>query len=121
MVVKWKEKSISSKIFFELTVVPIGMEFTPPLPSARWVARQVIQTRYTLQIVKCGDVSCCQPFSTNWMSLVPTRFLPFPAVHKYGPRGLECVEPQEYFNDTSKKLKFAPLTQRLLAKVIITI
>ena len=50
------------------------------------------------------------------MSFFPERFVPFPACHKYEESGLEAVEPKDYFQN-QKSYKFAPLHQRLLAKV----
>ena len=94
----------------------MGKEFTPPEVSPSWAARHVQQSRYALQIVKCHDRNCCEPFKTNWMSFFPERFVPFPACHKYEESGLEAVEPKDYFQN-QKSYKFAPLHQRLLAKV----
>ena len=73
------------------------------------------QTRYTIQVVKCLDEDCCVPFQTNWLSVFPDRFPPYPAVHKYGIAGVEAVEPQEYFRNP--KLAFSSLSQRALTKV----
>ena len=50
------------------------------------------------------------------MSFFPERFVLFPACHKYEESGLEAVEPKDYFQN-QKGYKFAPLHQRLLAKV----
>ena len=41
-----------------------------------WVSKHCLQTRYMVMIVKCHDQKCCKPFVTNWMNIVPTRFLP---------------------------------------------
>ena len=100
----------------DCTALPVGKEFTPPEVPPCWTARHVQQSRYVLQIVKCQDGNCYQPFKTNWMSFFPERFVPFPACHKYEESGLEAVEPKDYFQN-QKSYKFAPLHQRLLAKV----
>ena len=50
------------------------------------------------------------------MSFFPEIFVPFPACHKYEESDLEAVEPKDYFQN-KKIYKFAPLNQRLLAKV----
>ena len=99
----------------ECKAVPLNKEFVPPQPSAMWVSKHVRQTRYSLQIVKCLNKECCTPFATNWLSVFPGRFPPFPAVHRYGVTGVEAVEPLEYFRDG--KLEFSSLQQRLLVKV----
>ena len=65
-------------------------------------------------VVKCLDINCCQPFTTNWMTIFPQRFLPRPAVYKFGSKGLLPVEPSEYF-DKPKDCKFASLRDRLVA------
>ena len=80
-----------------------------------WVSKHVRQTRNSLQIVKCLNKECCTPFATNWLSVLPERFPPFPAVHKYSVAGVEAVEPLEYFRDG--KLEFSSLKQRLFVKV----
>ena len=100
----------------DCTALPMGKEFTPPEVSPSWAARHVQQSRYALQIVKCQNRNCCEPFKTNWISFFPERFVPFPACHKYEESGLEAVEPKDYFQN-QKSYKFAPLHQRLLAKV----
>ena len=98
----------------DCTALPVGKGFTTPEVSLSWAARHVQQSRYALQIVKCQD--SCQPFKTNWISLFPERFLPFPGCHKNEKFGLETVEPKDYFQN-QKSYKFALLYQRLFAKV----
>ena len=100
----------------DCTALPVGKQFTPPVVSPSWAARHVQQSRYALQIVKCQDRNCCEPFKTNWMSFFPERFVPFPACHKYEELGLEAVEAKDYFQN-QKSYKFASLQQRLSAKV----
>ena len=98
----------------DCTALPVGKGFTTPEVSLSWAARHVQQSRYALQIVKCQD--SCQTFKTNWISLFPERFLPFPGCHKNEKFGLETVEPKDYFQN-QKSYKFALLYQRLFAKV----
>ena len=45
--------------------LPQGQEYVPSTPDAQWVANHVRQTRYNLQIVKCRNTACCEPFQTN--------------------------------------------------------
>ena len=77
--------------------VRLDQEFIPAEESALWISRHVQQSWYAIQVVKCFDDECCQPFETNWLSVFPGRFVPFPVVHKYGMKGIEAVEPAEYF------------------------
>ena len=94
----------------------MGKEFTLPEVSLSWAARHVQQSGYAVEIVKCQDRNCCEPFKINWMSFFPERFVPFPACHKYDESGLKAVEPKDYFQN-KKSYKFVPLHQRLLVKV----
>jgi len=94
-----------------------GHALEPEEVDQEWVARHVQQLRYSLQIVKCGKANCCKPFATDWMRVFPQRFLPPPAVYKFGPRGLQPVEPEEYIKDPNKKYKFASLKERLLLQL----
>ena len=84
--------------------------------SLSWAARHVQQSGYAIEIVKCQDRNCCEPFKTSWMSFFPERFVPFPACHKYDKSGLKAVEPKDYFQN-KRSYKFTPLHQRLLVKV----
>ena len=68
-------------------------------------------------IVKCLDTRCCEPFITNWMTIFPKRFLPLPAVYKFGSNGLLPVEPSEYAKKPND-YKFATLKERLVAGLI---
>jgi hypothetical protein len=55
-----------------------------PLPDPKiemepkWYAEHVRESRYLLQIVKCGNSSCCSNWRSLWNQLVPGRFLPGP-------------------------------------------
>ena len=99
----------------DCAAVPIGKEFVPDDPNPSWVANHVQQARYSLQIVKCTNPSCCESFATNWLDVFPERFLPPPAVYEYTAKGIRAVEPSEYFKDP-KKFTFADLEKRLVVK-----
>ena len=43
-----------------------------------WIANHCRVSQYLLQIVKCNDKECCQPWRTSWFSFFPDRFLPAP-------------------------------------------
>ena len=99
------------------TVYETGSELIPEVPNETWISQHVRQHRYGLQIVKCLNGDCCAKFETNWMTIFPDRFMPFPSVYKYGPSGVEIVEPSVYFQN-KKSFKFATLSERLLAKLV---
>ena len=45
--------------------LPQGQEFAQPTPDAKRVADHARQTKYTLQIVKCQNEACCEPFQPD--------------------------------------------------------
>ena len=77
--------------------------------------RHVQQARYSLQVVKCLDPDCCEPFVSDWLTVFPKRFIPSPVVYQYSKYGMTAVEPTECFANLSK-YEFAPLTRRVLLK-----
>ena len=94
-----------------------GSEYIPDEPTADFLSKHVRQTKYSLQIVKCLDINCCKPFETNWKEIFPQRFMPPPAIYKFGLNGKEIVEPSEYFrnvNNNNYNYKFATLNERLI-------
>ena len=40
-----------------------------------------------LQIVKCTDEKCCDPFQKNWFNVFPGRFLPTPVQFRHSTGG----------------------------------
>ena len=99
------------------TVYENGSELIPEVPNETWVSQHVRQHRYGLQIVKCLIGDCCGKFETNWMTIFPNRFMPFPSVYKYGTSGVEIVEPSVYFQN-KRSFTFATLSERLIAKLV---
>lgn len=95
--------------------VAIGQAFEPPTPDAQWVSRHVQQSRYALQVVKCVDANCCAPFQTNWLAVLPSRFIPPPMVFRFSRAGMVSVEPSEVFK-TPKHFQFAPLLKRIILR-----
>ena len=92
-----------------------GSEFKPDEPDQTWLAKHVQQARYSLQVIKCQDPFCCEPFVTNWPKMFPKRFLPCPSVYEFGPTGIRAVEPSLYLEKLDK-FKFASLRDRVMAK-----
>ena len=43
-----------------------------------WISKHVRQSQYCLEIIKCGDLVCCEPFRSSLLSVVENRFLPPP-------------------------------------------
>ena len=78
------------------------------VPDHLWLSQHVIQSRYSLQIIKCLNPTCCKPFTTNWLTIFPRRFLPAPAVYKFGSKGLFPIEPSDYAKKPTD-YKFATL------------
>ena len=97
--------------------VPLGKSYVPPDPDQEWVSRHVQQARYSLQIVKCFDPKCCQPFASDWPTIFSGRFIPAPVVYQCGNCGIEAIEPIVYFSNP-KKYEFASLSRCLLLKKI---
>ena len=49
-----------------------------PKKSQEWKSIHVCESQYFLQIVKCKDRNCFQPFHSSYLKIVNDRFLPFP-------------------------------------------
>ena len=86
------------------------------------ISKHVIQSRYSLQIVKCLNLDCCGSFQTNWLSIIPKRFIPMPAIYEFGEKGMQIVEPSIYFKEQLKfakqtKFRFASIQERLIANL----
>ena len=94
---------------------PLDQLFILPITDAKWVAEHVHQTRHTLQIVKCQNETCCEPFVTDWFIVFPDRFVPFPAIYNYESNGPVAVKPSEYIKNQTK-FEFFRLNKRLLLK-----
>ena len=77
------EKTVIDGYPVDCRAVPVGNSHEPTEPDPVWVAKHCQQSRYCLQIVKCQDESCCLPFETSWLSIIPDRFIPFPAIYEY--------------------------------------
>ena len=48
----------------------MGQEYIPLAPDPKWVGDHVQQS---LQIVKCNDRNCWEPFVTDWLTVFPDR------------------------------------------------
>ncbi|CAF1291047.1 unnamed protein product [Rotaria sordida] len=57
-----------------------------------WCAIHVLQTQYTLQIIRCNSVECCGPWRSNYVEIFPHRFLPSPVPFERTPYGVRMAE-----------------------------
>ncbi|CAF1273702.1 unnamed protein product [Adineta steineri] len=57
-----------------------------------WCATHVLQTQYTIQIIRCNDASCCTPWRSNYIQVFPHRFLPAPAPFNRSSAGVKMAE-----------------------------
>ncbi len=73
-----------------------------------WCATHVLQTQYTIQIVRCNSISCCGPWRSNYIQVFPHRFLPAPVAFERTPRGIAMAE-----RDYQKGVFYGSLIQRI--------
>ncbi|CAF1564363.1 unnamed protein product, partial [Adineta steineri] len=57
-----------------------------------WCATHVLQTQYTIQIIRCNNPSCCTPWRSNYIQVFPHRFLPPPVPFNRSSRGVKMVK-----------------------------
>jgi len=57
-----------------------------------WCATHVLQTQYTIQIIRCNNSSCCTPWRSNYIQVFPHRFLPPPVPFNRSSRGVKMAE-----------------------------
>ena len=95
--------------------VPFGNEHVPEDPDPKWVSRHIQQAQYSLQVVKCLDPDCWEPFVSDWLTVFPKRFIPPLAIYQYNKYCTTAIEPTECFTNPSKD-EFSPLVCCLLLK-----
>ena len=59
-----------------------------------WCATHVLQTQYTIQIIRCSNPSCCTPWRSNYIQVFPHRFLPPPVPFNRSSRGVKMAETE---------------------------
>ncbi|CAF0966037.1 unnamed protein product [Didymodactylos carnosus] len=57
-----------------------------------WCATHVLQTQYTIQIIRCNNPICCGVWRSNYIQVFPHRFLPPPVPFERTPRGIQMAE-----------------------------
>ena len=110
------EKTVINGYLVHRRAVPFGKAYKPPNPDPVWVEKHCQQSRCCLQIVKCQDKSCCSPFETNWLKIIPQSFISFPVIYEYCENGYKAMKPSRDFKNLFNHSTFAPLTQCLLLK-----
>ncbi|CAF3698963.1 unnamed protein product [Rotaria sordida] len=73
-----------------------------------WCATHVLQTQYTLQIIRCNSVECCGTWRSNYIEIFPHRFLPSPVPFERTPCGIRMAE-----RDYQKGQFYGSLFQRI--------
>jgi hypothetical protein len=68
----------------------------------------VLQTQYTLQIVRCNSIECCGAWRSNYIEVFPHRFLPSPVPFERTPYGVRMAE-----KDYQKGQFYGSLFQRI--------
>ena len=98
----------------ETKALLVGLEYELEAVDAEWARRHVQQSRYSIQIIKCTDSSCCTKFQTNWMQVFPQRFIPFPAVYSYAVSGMKALDPDTVASNPKAHDMPLPLLQNIL-------
>ena len=73
-----------------------------------WCAMHVLQTQYTLQILRCNSVECCGPWRSNYIRVFPHRFLPAPVPFERTPYGIRMAD-----RDNHRTQFYGSLFQRI--------
>ncbi|CAF1081493.1 unnamed protein product [Rotaria sordida] len=73
-----------------------------------WCAIHVLQTQYTLQIIRCNSIECCGPWRLNYTQVFPHRFLPSPVPFERTIYGIRMAE-----KDYQKGQFYGSLFQRI--------
>jgi hypothetical protein len=68
----------------------------------------VLQTQYTLQILRCNSIECCGPWRSNYIRVFPHRFLPSPVPFERTPYGVRMAD-----KDCQKRQFYGSLFQRI--------
>jgi hypothetical protein len=70
----------------------------------------VLQTQYTLQIVRCNSVECCGAWRSNYIEVFPHRFLPSPVPFERTPYGVRMAEKDyqrgQFYGSLFQRIQF---------------
>ncbi|CAF1403975.1 unnamed protein product, partial [Rotaria magnacalcarata] len=95
----------------------VNSSFTSQVSSnidESWCDRHVLQSQYTLQIVRCDSQDCCGEWRSNFFQVFPQRFLPSPVPFVRGSSGLVIIT-----NDSEQDQFYGSLFQRLQLNKLI--
>lgn len=67
----------------------------------------VRQSQYCLQVVRCTSVECCGTWRSDYLNLLPDRFLPAPVPYVHTRSGISAAEIDD------KEGRFGSLYQRM--------
>ncbi|CAF4032014.1 unnamed protein product [Rotaria sordida] len=73
-----------------------------------WCAIHVLQTQYTLQIIRCNSIECCGQWRSNYVRVFPHRFLPSPVPFERTAYGIRMAD-----KDYQKGQFYGSLFQRI--------
>lgn len=80
--------------------------------TEQWKQRHVRQSQYLLQIVKCGNASCCEPARTNIREFFKQQFLPAPIPiiqTPAGPKIGRVDDTNSHFLDLSSRIALSSM------------
>ncbi|CAF0991460.1 unnamed protein product [Didymodactylos carnosus] len=73
-----------------------------------WCANHVLQTQYTIQIIRCNNPQCCGQWRSNYVQIFPHRFLPPPVPFERTLKGIEMAD-----KDSERGQFYGSLFQRI--------
>ncbi|CAF1083211.1 unnamed protein product, partial [Didymodactylos carnosus] len=82
----------------EELVLQNGKEHTKYDIDEYWCATHVLQTQYTIQIVRCNNALCCGKWRSNYVQIFPHRFLPPPVPFERTPYGIQMADKDSLKN-----------------------
>ncbi|CAF0900718.1 unnamed protein product [Rotaria sordida] len=75
-----------------------------------WCAMHVLQTQYTLQIIRCNSVECCGQWRSNYVRIFPHRFLPSPVPFERTAFGIRMAEKDfqrgQFYGSLFQRIQF---------------
>ncbi|CAF2616168.1 unnamed protein product, partial [Rotaria sp. Silwood2] len=75
-----------------------------------WCAIHVLQTQYTLQIIRCNSIECCGRWRSNYVSVFPHRFLPAPVPFERTAFGIRMAEKDyqrgQFYGSLFQRIQF---------------
>ncbi len=75
----WKQVSIDNFPTDAEYIVPEKSELEVEsliIKDQVWFQNHVRTSQYFLQIIKCCDLTCCQPIRSSYFEIIPRRFIP---------------------------------------------